>query len=92
MLCQKKSCRRERLEATGGTNGGHAVDGGSRLLDVRGDRLLGNAMERGALGSELDGNPAERLVTWSREDSRFLDVFTASTPFFTLLHCGMLNL
>ena len=30
MLCQKKSCRRERLEATGGTNGGHAVDGGSR--------------------------------------------------------------
>ena len=28
--------------------------------DVRGDRLLGNAMERAALGSELDGNPAER--------------------------------
>ena len=31
MLCQKKSCRREPLEATGGTKGGHAVDGGSRL-------------------------------------------------------------
>ena len=31
MLYQKKSCRRERLEATGETNGGHAVDGGSRL-------------------------------------------------------------
>ena len=30
MLCQKKSCRRERLDATGRTNGGHAVDGGSR--------------------------------------------------------------
>ena len=26
----KKSCRRGRLEATGGTNVGHAVDGGSR--------------------------------------------------------------
>ena len=26
----KKSCRRGRLEAAGGTNGGHAVDGGSR--------------------------------------------------------------
>ena len=25
----KKSCRRGRLEATGGTNGGHDVDGGS---------------------------------------------------------------
>ena len=25
-----KSCRRGRLEATGETNGGHAVDGGSR--------------------------------------------------------------
>ena len=30
LLCQKKSCRRERLQATGGTNGGHAVEGGSR--------------------------------------------------------------
>ena len=26
----QKSCHRGRLEATGGTNGGHAVDGGSR--------------------------------------------------------------
>ena len=48
-------------------------------------------MERGALGSELDGNPVERRVLWSREDSRFLDVFVASTPFFNLQHCGMLN-
>ena len=31
MLCQKTSYRRERLEATGGTNGGYAVDGGSML-------------------------------------------------------------
>ena len=30
MPCQKKSCRRERLEATGRTNGGHVVDDGSR--------------------------------------------------------------
>ena len=33
MLCQKMSRRRERLEATGGMNGGHAVDGGFILLD-----------------------------------------------------------
>ena len=33
MLCQKKSRRRERLEATGGMDGGHAVDGGSRFLE-----------------------------------------------------------
>ena len=30
MPCQKKSCRLERLDTTGGTNGCHAVDGGSR--------------------------------------------------------------
>ena len=28
-------------------------------------------MERGELGSELDGNPAERRAIWSREDTRF---------------------
>ena len=28
-------------------------------------------MERGALGSELDGNPADRRAIWSREDPRF---------------------
>ena len=28
--CQKKSCRSERFDATGGKNGGHAVVGGSR--------------------------------------------------------------
>ena len=34
-------------------------------------------MERGALGNELDGNPAERLAIWSRENPRFLGtVFT----------------
>ena len=33
MLCQKMSRRRERLEATGGMNGGRAVDGGFILLD-----------------------------------------------------------
>ena len=47
-----RACRRRRrLDATGaeGTNGGHAVDGGSRLLEVRGDRLSGSVMERGRL-------------------------------------------
>ena len=46
--------RRERLDAIGdkGTNRGHAVDGGSRLYNVRGERLSGSAMERGALDSE----------------------------------------
>ena len=33
MPCQKKSRCRERLEATGAMNGGHAVDGSSRLLE-----------------------------------------------------------
>ena len=65
ILCQKKSRRREPLEATEGTNGGHAVDAGSRLSDVRGERLLRSAMEGGALGSKLDGNPAERRAIWS---------------------------
>ena len=43
-------CRRGRLEAIGaeGTNGGHAIDGSLRLLEVRGDRLLGSIMERAA--------------------------------------------
>ena len=49
-------------------------------------------MEREALGSELDGNPAERRAIWSREDSHFLDVFMSSTPFFNLLHCRLLDL
>ena len=39
-------------------------------------------MERGAPSSELDGNPMERRAIWSREDSRFVDVFMASTSFF----------
>ena len=30
MPCQKHLCRLERLEATGGTNGGHAIDEDSR--------------------------------------------------------------
>ena len=45
-------------------------------------------MERGALGSELDGNPAEQRAIWSREDPRFLGTL------FVLhrLQCGMLIL
>ena len=49
-------------------------------------------MERGALGSELDGNSAKRRAIWSQEDSRFLNVFMASTPSLNPLHCGMLDL
>ena len=30
ILCQKKSRRLEQLGATGGTNGGNTIDGGSR--------------------------------------------------------------
>ena len=46
-------CHRGQLETTGGavgTNGGHAVDGGSRLLEARGDRLSGSVtiMEQAA--------------------------------------------
>ena len=49
-LILKKPCRRERLEAIGteGTNGDHTVEGGSRLWDVRGDRLSVSIMERAA--------------------------------------------
>ena len=45
-------------------------------------------MERGALGSELGGKPAERRAIWSREDLRFLGTV------FTLyrLQCDMLIL
>ena len=45
VLCQKKSRCRERSEATGETNGGQAIDGGSRWSEVKGVRLLGNAMD-----------------------------------------------
>ena len=31
-------------------------------------------MKRGAFGSKLDGNPAERRAIWSREDPRFLGI------------------
>ena len=51
MCCARiKACFRGRLEAVGaeGANEGHAVDGGSRLLEVRGDRLSGNVMQRAA--------------------------------------------
>ena len=45
-------------------------------------------MERGALGSELDGNPAERRAIWSREDPCFLGtIFTRHR-----LQCGVLIL
>ena len=41
---------RVRLVTTGavGTDGGHAVDGDSRLLEARGDRLSGSVLERAA--------------------------------------------
>ena len=46
----KKACRQGRLEAIGaeGTNGDHAVEGGSRLWNVRGDRLSVSVMKRAA--------------------------------------------
>ena len=58
------SCRRERLGAIGaeGTNGGHAVDGRSRLYDVRGDRLSGIIIER----SLTARNSVERLAASAR--------------------------
>ena len=45
-----RACRRVRLETTGAveTNGGHAVDGDSRLLEARGHRFSGSVMERTA--------------------------------------------
>ena len=52
-----------------------------RLEDVRGDQLLGNAMEREALGSEFDGNTVEQREIWGSH--RF-------PPH--RLQCGMLNL
>ena len=43
-------------------------------------------MERGALGSELDGNPAEWRAIWSREDPRFLGtIFTLHRLQFSML-------
>ena len=36
-------------------------------------------MERGALGSELDGQSAERRAIWSREDPRVLDTVHPSS-------------
>ena len=46
-------------------------------------------MERGALGSELDGNSVERRATWSREDPRFLDIVHQS-PFISYQNCAMM--
>ena len=46
-------------------------------------------MERGALNSELDGNPAERRATWSREDPRFLDIVYQS-PFINKKNCAIM--
>ena len=45
-----RACRRVRLETTGAVekNGGHAVDGDLRLLEVRSDRLSGSVIERAA--------------------------------------------
>ena len=49
-LCRAsiRARRRRRLEAAGavGTNGGHIVEGDSRLLEARGDRLSGSVIEQ----------------------------------------------
>ena len=58
-----------------------AARGYKGLEDIRGDQLLGNAMEREALGSELDGNAAE--LREIRDSHR-------RPPH--RLQCGMLNL
>ena len=43
-------------------------------------------MERGALGSELDGKSAERRAIWSREDPRVLDTVNPSSfPDFSVI-------
>ena len=41
------------------------------MIGSKGGTMLGNDMERGVLGSELDGNPMERRAIWSREDPRY---------------------
>ena len=44
-------------------------------------------MERGALGSELDGNSTERRAIGSREDPRFLDtVYPSSFTDYRLVY------
>ena len=54
------------------TNGGHAVDGGSRLLEVRGDGCRGASWSEQLNDKELRG-----------EDSDFMGtVFMASPLFF----------
>ena len=49
-------------------------------------RRVGNAMERGALSSELDGNAAKRRAIWNVEDPRFLGtVFTLHRLQYSIL-------
>ena len=58
------------------------------VIGCQGRTVVGDTMKRGALGSELDGNPAERRAIWSRENTRFLGtVFTLHR-----LQCGTLVL
>ena len=46
-------------------------------------------MERGVLGSELDGTSAERRTIWSREDPRLLNtVDTVNPSFSNYKNCG----
>ena len=45
-------------------------------------------MERGALGSELDGNSAEWRAIRSPEDPRFLDI-VYQFPFINYKNCGI---
>ena len=64
---------------------GHAVEGGSRLSDVRGERLSGNVMER----SSTVRNSAERLVASAiinQEDPRILDTVYMTSPTFFIYY------
>ena len=73
---KKSSCRQGRLKAIGaeGTNGGHAVDGGSMLSEVRSDRC------RGASRSEqLDGKKLRRALGSAIGTERIPVFWTSST-------------
>ena len=47
-------------------------------------------MKRGALGSELDGNPAERRAIWSRKDPHFSGHRLHPSSATTLLYADFL--
>ena len=47
-------------------------------------------MQRGALGSELDGNSTERRAIWSREDPSLLNTVDMVNPSFSnYKNCGI---